>query len=169
MKVNWNSLCKTPKLIRRGLAICNRKSKIGTSLIHKDSFPYIKDIRIKNSLITILDKLPEYFYEIPTSSTGKYHPSFSNGEKGLVRHTKAAVRIAKELMDNEALTNFNQNEKDLIIFSLTVHDGLKSGKIKSQYTAFDHPLLISNFLKENENTISWPMKMRWNSNSRVHK
>ena len=114
---------------------------------------YIKDKRIKNSLITILDKLPEYFYEIPTSSTGKYHPAFSNGEAGLVRHTKAAVRIAKELMDNESLTNFNSNEKDLIIFALTVHDGLKSGKIKSQYTAFDHPLQISNFLKENKNEL----------------
>ena len=111
---------------------------------------YIKDKRIRNSLITILDRLPEYFYEIPTSSTGKYHPAFSNGEQGLIRHTKAAVRIAKELMDNEALTNFNQNEKDLILFALTVHDGLKSGKVKSQYTAFDHPLLISNFLKENK-------------------
>ena len=56
-------------------------------------------------------------------------------------------------MDNESLTNFNSNEKDLIIFALTVHDGLKSGKIKSQYTAFDHPLQISNFLKENKNEL----------------
>ena len=70
--------------------------------IFNKELTYIKDKRIRNSLITILDRLPEYFYEIPTSSTGKYHPAFSNGEKGLVRHTKAAVRIAKELMDNEA-------------------------------------------------------------------
>ena len=108
---------------------------------------YIRDNRIKNSLKTILDKLPEYFYHIPTSSTGKYHPAFSIGEEGLVRHTKAAVRIAKELMDNESLTNFNQNEKDLIIFALTIHDGLKSGKTQSKYTSFDNPIQISNFLK----------------------
>lgn len=116
----------------------------------KKELTYIKNEKIRRSLITILDKLPEYFYEISTSSTGKYHPAFSNGEAGLVRHTKAAVRIAKELMDNESLTNFNSDEKDLIIFALTVHDGLKSGKNKSQYTAFDHPLQISNFLKENK-------------------
>ena len=96
----------------------------------KKELTYIKNEKIRRSLITILDKLPEYFYEISTSSTGKYHPAFSNGEAGLVRHTKAAVRIAKELMDNESLTNFNSDEKDLIIFALTVHDGLKSGKNK---------------------------------------
>ena len=41
---------------------------------------YIKNKRIKNSLITMLDKLPDYFYEVPASSTGKYHPSFSLGK-----------------------------------------------------------------------------------------
>lgn len=58
---------------------------------------YIKNERIRNSLITILDLLPDYFYHIPASSTGKYHPEFTLGDKGLVRHTKAAVRIAYEL------------------------------------------------------------------------
>ncbi len=117
--------------------------------VFKEELSYIKDKRIRNSLITMLDRLPSYFYEVPASSTGKYHPSFSLGEGGLVRHTKAAVRIAKELMDNPSLTNFNQNEKDLMIFALTLHDGLKSGKVKSEYSLFDHPLIASNFIKEN--------------------
>ena len=110
---------------------------------------YIKDKRIRDSLITMLDRLPDYFYEVPASSTGKYHPSFSLGKGGLVRHTKAAVRMAKELFNNPSLNNFNQNEKDLIIFALTLHDGLKSGKVKSEYTLFEHPILASEFIKEN--------------------
>lgn len=114
---------------------------------------YIKDERIKNSLITILELLPDYFYEVPASSTGKYHPAFSLGEKGLVRHTKVAIRIVVELFNNEALTNFNDNEKDLIIFAITVHDGLKSGIKKSEYTEFDHPLQMSNFIKENKDKL----------------
>ncbi len=114
---------------------------------------YIKDKRIRDSLIILLDKLPNYFYEVPASSTGKYHPSFSLGEGGLMRHTKVVVRIAKELMDNPSLNNFNQNEKDLIIFACTLHDGLKSGKVKSEYTLFEHPLLASQFVKENESEI----------------
>ncbi len=115
---------------------------------------YIKNEDIKNSLITILDLLPKYFYEIPASTTGKYHPEFSLGKSGLVRHTKAAVRIAIELFNNESLNNFTEREKDLLIFSLIVHDGLKCGLNKNEYTCFDHPILISNFIKDNKDKLS---------------
>ena len=121
--------------------------------IFNQELNYIKDDRIKNSLITMLKALPNYFYEVPASSTGKYHPKFTLGKGGLVRHTKAAVRIAIELFNDSALTNFTQNEKDLIIFTLCIHDGLKSGLTKSEYTVFEHPLLISNYLKEKKNDL----------------
>ena len=114
----------------------------------KNELNYIKDERIKDSLKIMINKLPDYFLEVPASSTGKYHPDFSLGKGGLLRHTKAAVRIAIELFNDSALNNFNQNEKDLIIFSLTLHDGLKSGKTKSEYTLFEHPILMSNYIKE---------------------
>ncbi len=114
---------------------------------------YIKNERIRKSLITILDLLPEYFYQIPASSTGKYHPEFTLGEKGLVRHTKAAVRIAYELLQNPSVNNFTDDEKDLLLFALTIHDGLKNGREHGKYTAFDHPLLISKFLKENKDKL----------------
>ena len=115
----------------------------------KTELNYIKDERIKRSLITMINKLPDYFFEVPASSTGKYHPSFSLGEGGLLRHTKAAVRIAKELLDNPSLNNFTQNEKDLIIFAITLHDGLKSGLVKSEYTLFEHPILMSDYIQDN--------------------
>jgi hypothetical protein len=111
---------------------------------------YIKSKRIQNSLITMIDKLPSYFFEVPASSTGKYHPSFSLGNRGLVRHTKAAVRIAIELFADESLNNFTDDEKDLIIMALTLHDGLKSGLVKSEYTTFEHPILIANYIQDNK-------------------
>ena len=95
---------------------------------------YIKNERVKNSLITMLDRLPDYFYSVPASSTGKYHPSFSLGDGGLLRHTKAAVRIAIELFQDESLNNFTDDEKDLLIMALTLHDGLKSGKTKFKWS-----------------------------------
>lgn len=114
---------------------------------------YIKNERIKNSLIIMLDKLPDYFYEVPASSTGKYHPDYASNKGGLLRHTKAAIRIAKELLDNPSLNNFTSDEKDLILFSLAIHDGLKSGFKKSEYTLFEHPILISNYIKECKNDL----------------
>ena len=41
---------------------------------------------------------PKYFWEIGASSSGKYHPKFSQGVGGLVRHTKAVVMFAEELL-----------------------------------------------------------------------
>ena len=114
----------------------------------KKELSYIKNNRIKNSLITMINKLPNYFFEVPASSTGKYHPDFSLGEGGLLRHTKAAVRIAYELFNDSSLNNFTSDEKDLILFSLVLHDGLKSGQTKSEYTLFEHPILMSNYIKE---------------------
>ena len=121
--------------------------------IFDNELNYIKNERIKNSLITILKKLPDYFYTDPASSTGKYHPEYALGEGGLVRHTKVAIRIAKELLDNPSLNDFTDDEKDLIIFSLMIHDGLKSGLKKSKYCLFEHPILISNFIKDNKNEL----------------
>ncbi len=118
--------------------------------IFKNEISYIKNDRIKRSLITMLDKLPDYFYEVPASSTGKYHPTYALGKMGLVRHTKAAVRIAHELLINPSLNNFTDDEKDLIIMALTLHDGLKSGLKKSEYTLFEHPLLMAKFIEENK-------------------
>ena len=101
----------------------------------------------------MINKLPDYFFQVPASSTGKYHPDFSLGEGGLLRHTKAAVRIAHELFNDSSLNNFTNDEKDLIIFSVVLHDGLKSGKTKSEYTLFEHPILMSNYIKENKNEL----------------
>ena len=115
---------------------------------------YIKDDKIKENLKIMINKLPDYFFLLPASSTGKYHPSFSLGEGGLLRHTKAAVRIAIELFGDNALNNFTQREKDLIIFSIVLHDGLKSGQKKSEYTLFEHPLLMSNYIKENKKELT---------------
>jgi len=122
--------------------------------VFEKEISYIKDNRIKESLITMLNLLPEYFYHVAASSTGKYHPEFSLGDAGLVRHTKVATRIAKELLDNPAVNNFNDNEKDLIIFSIILHDGLKHGKIKNEYVVFEHPIIMANYITENKDKLS---------------
>ena len=121
------------------------------STVFNKEIEYIKNPRYKENVRIYLDLLPDYFYEIPASSTGKYHPSFALGDGGLVRHTKVAVKMANELVNSKVIGDvFNDDEKDLIIFSLLLHDGLKEGVVKEKYTRFDHPLLIANFIKENK-------------------
>ena len=78
-------------------------------------YNYVKDTNKRNDLILLVSGLPDYFFEIPASSTGKYHPEFAATEHGLVKHTKVATRIAYELLNNPGLNNFTDSEKDIII------------------------------------------------------
>lgn len=120
----------------------------------KAELDYIKDDKLREDAKYLISNLPDYFFEIPASSTGKYHPKFASGDHGLVRHTKVAVYFANELMNNPAVNNFTKREKDLIIISLILHDGLKCGKVKEKYTRFDHPLLASDYVKDNQDKLS---------------
>ena len=120
----------------------------------KKEINYIKDNNLKDDLKKLIKLLPDYFFEIPASSTGKYHPKFALGEGGLVRHTKVAVRIAYELLNNNIIgIKFTDRDKDLIIMALTLHDGLKNGLEHDKYTKFDHPLLISKYIIENKDKL----------------
>lgn len=122
------------------------------STIFNNELELIKNNRLRRSCEVLLNELPDYFYEIPASSTGKYHPKFALGEGGLVRHTKVAVRIAYEIIKTQSIGNvFTDDEKDLILISLMLHDGLKEGFPKEKYTKFDHPILAANFVKDKAN------------------
>lgn len=121
----------------------------------KKELDYIFDTRLRDNMKILIELLPDYFFEVPASSTGKYHPTFALGEAGLVRHTKAAVRFAYELANNNCIGNvFTDLEKDLIIMSLIMHDGCKSGLTKSQYTVADHPLIVSKLIKDNKDKLT---------------
>ena len=116
---------------------------------------YILNSRYVENARKIIEMLPDYFFSVPASSTGKYHPEFSLGESGLVRHTKAAVRIAYELCNNESIGNvFNNDEKDLMLIALIVHDGCKSGLEKTEYTVVNHPLIVSKLIKDNHDKLT---------------
>ena len=49
---------------------------------------YIKDDKRKEDLKYLINLLPDYFFDIPASSTGKYHPTFAKTKHGLLKHFK---------------------------------------------------------------------------------
>lgn len=121
----------------------------------KTEINYIKDTNIRKDTRKLISMLPNYFFEIPASSTGKYHPKFAKEEGGLLRHTKAAVRIAHELLNNNIINmRFTEKDKDIIIMALILHDGLKCGNEKNKYTKFEHPLLMSKLILENKSKLT---------------
>lgn len=123
--------------------------------VFKIELSYIKNLKYRESAKKMIELLPDYFFEIPASSTGKYHPKFAQNEGGLVRHTKVAVKMCYELSQNNTIGySFTDDEKDLMLIALIMHDGVKSGLVKEKYTRFDHPLLAANLIRDNKNVIN---------------
>lgn len=107
----------------------------------------IYDENIREQVRNGIAQIDDYFFKIPASSTGKYHPAFALGDGGLVRHTKACVKIAVELLRLEMFQSLLQYN-DIIISALIFHDCKKNGD-GEKYTKSDHPLLACEFLVNN--------------------
>lgn len=95
----------------------------------------IVDKKIKAFAEHVLTQAPAYFWTAPSSSTGKYHPPQSNGEGGLVRHTKAVVYIAEKLCDVYRVTGMR---RDCVVAACILHDVLKYGREKQTHTTKNH-------------------------------
>ena len=107
---------------------------------------------IKEFALVLLDDLPEYIWHVGASSTGKYHPEYSLGEMGLMRHQIAVVRFLNFFLELEQYNSkLTSRERDLIRLAGLVHDGRKSGSQedyeKSKYTKFNHPLLMADVIR----------------------
>ena len=109
---------------------------------------YVHKISSKEKITFIektLDMAPDYFWYIPASSSGKHHPSFAQGEGGLVRHTIATLMIANQLFLAYPQTD---RDKDDIIIALILHDTLKRGYPDTGKTVAVHPLLPREYYRK---------------------
>lgn len=129
---------------------------MGKSDLFNFEINLIENIEIRNFVKNFLEQVPDYFFEVAASSTGKYHPNYALGNQGLVRHTKAAVRIAHELLRLE-MFKYSQEQQDLILASLILHDTYKHGKYGSSFTVAEHPLVAA----EEVINSSLNLKLEW--------
>lgn len=117
------------------------------SEIFSKELNYINNEIFRKIITTFLDTVPDYFQDVPASSSGKYHPFYALGRGGLVRHTKAAVKIAEDLLSLDYNKNmFPQFYHDVIISSLIIHDCYKQGTDNSGsgHTEVLHPEICAN-------------------------
>jgi 23S rRNA maturation-related 3'-5' exoribonuclease YhaM len=96
----------------------------------------IKDDGVRQFTEFALNKAPTYFWVVPSSSTGKYHPSQSNGKGGLVRHTRSAVYFAADRLCRAY--NVEGLDRDVVISAVLLHDLVKYGQPMQKYTTKDH-------------------------------
>lgn len=73
------------------------------------------------------ERVPKWFFESGASASGKFHPVFSQGEGGLVRHVKAVVMFAEELLRMSSYAYMPNAYKDYVIVACLIHDCAKYG------------------------------------------
>ena len=124
----------------------DKKTKVYT---FQKELMWIKNKDIRIFAVNMLGRLPDYFFVVPASSTGKYHPEYSLGEGGLVRHTKSAVLIAKTLLDLEQYqSEYNEEQRDIMLTALLLHDGVKHGLNGNKYTVSTHPTDMVDYIND---------------------
>lgn len=107
---------------------------------------------IREFATVLVEGLPDYIWHVGASSTGKYHPAYSLGEGGLMRHQIAVVRFLNYFFELEQYnTKFTSREIDLMRVAGLVHDGRKSGEQtdyeRSKFTRFNHPVQMANVIR----------------------
>lgn len=103
-----------------------------------------------------LIKTPDYFFFVGASATSKHHPAYTLGTGGLVRHTKAAVKIYTELMKNGLPYWYQWQDSDIqrfmncaevddiCISALILHDTYKRGiGDGGEHSLHEHPILAA--------------------------
>jgi hypothetical protein len=108
---------------------------------------FIQNDEIREWTKKAINSLPDYIFHAAASSTGKYHPSYALGDGGLIRHMKAAMGIATELFRMKVY-DFPADEKDIALAALSIHDGTKSGIIDNKWTKHEHPIIICDYLRQ---------------------
>lgn len=125
----------------------NENAKIFDSILNT-----IENEDIRYFAEQCIETIPDYFWEVGASSTGKYHPQYALGDLGLARHTCALVRFLNHILSVDCFGNkFTSREKDLMRVAGMMHDTRKSGYdeayAKNKFTKFDHPLLAANEIR----------------------
>lgn len=90
--------------------------------------------------------IPVYFWTIPASSSGKYHPITDLGEGGLVRHSLMTYKVGLDLLIQNDITN--SNICDMVKFATLFHDCCKAGFQNEPVpnTPHEHPIYAASLI-----------------------
>ena len=96
--------------------------------------------------------IPDYFFEVPASSSGQFHSALECGFGGLLYHARAVAKVANYLINLQQYKNkLNEVERDCVICAALLHDCLKHDwENKTGFSVHQHPMIASEFIKTNE-------------------
>ena len=125
------------------------ESELGKSDIFNAQLSQFENNDIMEFTKLCLDEAPDYFFIIPASLSGKYHPETDRLEHGLFYHTVSAFIILNHILENEKGNpqfNFDSRTRDLMRSAILLHDLFRCGsqqeyeKAEEKQSKFLHPI-----------------------------
>jgi hypothetical protein len=101
---------------------------------------------------TFLELVPSYFWEIPASSSGKYHQNDAVGQHGLLIHVKRTFVVVERMIRSGKHSGMvSDTEADYLRAGILLHDCWKQGREPrgEHHTTDDHDVLARRILDRN--------------------
>lgn len=110
---------------------------------------YMETEDIKDFFKKAISLVPDYFFEVPASSSGKFHSALECGLGGLVYHTRSVAKVANYLVNlQQYKSELDEVERDCVICAALLHDCLKHDwENKTGFSVHQHPVLAAEFVK----------------------
>ena len=102
---------------------------------------------IRDYFLDMCEKIPDYIFTMPSSTTGKYHNATQCQRYGQLYHMFMFSSILEHLLRLKHYREMtNSCDRDLMRCVPFFHDAVKCGWNGSQYTVFEHPLLAAEWV-----------------------
>jgi hypothetical protein len=132
---------KTVKVFRKELDLIKDigfRDDVINILNNAPELDLIKDIGFRDDVINILNNAPDYITTIPSASTGKHHPRDEINPMGMIYHVKRCAIMAQQISN---IRRHTQDETDILVASCILHDLIKNGNPKGEWTVKNHEIL----------------------------
>jgi len=94
----------------------------------------------------LVDDCTDYILKCSTASSGKYHPDWSNGEGGLIRHTKAVCKATETIL--KQMPKYDGEDWDVPYIAAILHDMAKYTENNQQWSHQDHPIRMADKVRQ---------------------
>lgn len=105
-----------------------------------------KEVRLLTQ--EVFKSVPKYFFTLPASSSGKYHPPKERAAYGLIYHTKEVCRMGTIIYGSYIGVDLSQ-----VLSAILLHDVARYGlgRAHSSYSLTNHPDLAADLVLNKAN------------------
>lgn len=119
------------------------KVKIFETLLNK-----FETQEIKEYCTDMIQKIPDYIFEIPSSTSFKYHNKTQCQPHGQIYHILMFGEVMNYVLDLEYVkAKTTDIQRDCLRCTPIFHDAIKCGTNGSTYTVHEHPMLASEWIR----------------------